>query len=127
MNKFVWGGIDDPDVYLDENNLRMLANFRNSFGRLAHALIDENKPDSAQQVLDKCVALMPNERVPFYYFMVPVIEGYYKLNRLDTANAHAHTLSTNLKEELTYYFSLPQGFSNAFDYEKGWRFTFISN
>ncbi|HRS40142.1 MAG TPA: hypothetical protein P5292_13260, partial [Bacteroidia bacterium] len=51
MNKFRWGGIDNPHVYLDENNQRMLLNMRNNFARLAEALLAEGKNDSARKVL----------------------------------------------------------------------------
>ena len=40
MNVFRWGNIDDPEVYLDENNLRMLTNFRYTFATLANALLE---------------------------------------------------------------------------------------
>ncbi len=43
INKFRWGGVQDSSVFLDENNLRMLGNFRNNFGRLAETLINEGK------------------------------------------------------------------------------------
>ena len=35
INKFKWGNMNDPKVYLDENNVRMSMNVRNSFVRLA--------------------------------------------------------------------------------------------
>ena len=31
MNKFTWGGLNNPDVYLDETNTRMVMNFRNNY------------------------------------------------------------------------------------------------
>ena len=33
------------DVYLDENNLRMLTHLKNNFARLAQKLVDEGKKD----------------------------------------------------------------------------------
>jgi hypothetical protein len=56
VNKFRWGGVNEPGVYLDENVSRMLANFRSSFARLALHLIAENKPDSARKALDRCLS-----------------------------------------------------------------------
>ena len=41
INKFKWGNMGDPNVYLDETNMRMTMNFRNNFARLADALIME--------------------------------------------------------------------------------------
>ncbi len=39
MNKYKWGNAADPEVYLDENNKRMLSNFRRIFGNLGKALL----------------------------------------------------------------------------------------
>ncbi len=41
INKFAWGNMQDPNVYLEETNMRMTMNFRNNFARLADALYDE--------------------------------------------------------------------------------------
>jgi hypothetical protein len=112
INTYKWGGVTDTDVYLDENNLRMLSNFRNSFARLAHALHAEGKADSAQFVLDKCLELMPHERVPFNYFVVPIIEGYYKVNQIEKANQIASKMVDITDENLNYYFGLPSKFSS---------------
>ena len=78
MNKFKWGNMPDPDVYLDENNLRMTMNFRNNFARLADALLQEGKRDSAIAALDRCVEVMPDANVPYNIFMIRIIENYYK-------------------------------------------------
>ena len=43
MNKFEWGNMNQPGIYLDENNRRMMTNIRNSFNRLATTLIKEGK------------------------------------------------------------------------------------
>lgn len=43
MNKFKYGNMNDPKVYIDENNSRMMTNIRNSFNRLATGLIEEEK------------------------------------------------------------------------------------
>lgn len=43
MHKFKWGGIaENPNIYLDENNLRMTSTLRFMFVRLADALMKEN-------------------------------------------------------------------------------------
>ena len=65
VNKFSWGGLNNPNVYLDETNTRMVMNFRNNFARLAEALISNGKTDSALIALDKCVKEMPNTTAPF--------------------------------------------------------------
>ena len=118
INKFKWGGIENPKVYLDENIRRMLSNIRNSFGRLAEVLVDEHKMDSAKVVLDKCMQLMPDNRVPFDIFTLPVIECYYKIGETKKANSIALQLAHNTYENMDYYASLDKSYSDMMDYEK---------
>jgi tetratricopeptide (TPR) repeat protein len=118
MNKFKWGGVTDPDVYLDENNRRMISNFRNSFSQLALALIEEEKPDSAKEVLDHCLEIMPHRRIPFNYWAIFLAEAYYRINESDKANTIVEKLASRYTQELDYYFSLKSEFSSALDTEK---------
>ena len=106
MNKFKWGNVTDPDVYLNENNRRMLSNLRNSFGRLGLALIAEGKMDSARIVLDQCMEIVPNDRVPFNFWAVALADAYYKLGDTEKANQIVEQISVIFEEELTYYFSI---------------------
>lgn len=57
MNKFKFGGIDNPDIYLDETVLRMCDTHRRLFVQLASQLIKEGKKDKALKVLDYCERL----------------------------------------------------------------------
>jgi hypothetical protein len=79
MTKFAWGNMNNPKVYMDENNLRMTTNLRINFARLAEALIAEGKQDSAKAVLDQCVEVMPDFNVPYNYFMLRIGELYLRL------------------------------------------------
>jgi hypothetical protein len=117
INKFRWGGVQDSGVYLDENNLRMLGNIRNNFGRLAEILINEGKKDSAKIVLDHCIEIMPRERVPFDYFMLQIIENYYRLGYNETAAQLVIQLSDVTGEELRYFLDADRKFRDKLDYE----------
>ncbi len=104
MNNFKWGGINNPKVYLDENNMRMLSNFRNDFAKLAGTLINEGHRDSALLVLNKCLEVLPDNCVPYNYFSLPIIDLYYKLNKTDQAGAITRRLAELTEQELDYYF-----------------------
>ena len=78
MNKFLWGNMSDPRVYLDQNNLNMTMNFRNNFARLSETLLQEGKRDSAMKVLDKCTEVMPDKTVPYNLMMLRIAELYYR-------------------------------------------------
>ena len=64
MNKFEWGNVSQPGIYMDENNCRMARTFRHMFVRLASELAEEGKKDKAIEVLDKCMKEIPTYNVP---------------------------------------------------------------
>ena len=106
MNTFVWGNMDIPGIYLDETNRRMTMNFRNNFARLANALINENKVDSAIAVLNKAMYLMPEENIPYdNYFIVPLAEAYYKAGVLEKGDQIMQRVLDIHDDNLKYYFS----------------------
>lgn len=130
MNKFVWGGLNDPRVYLDQNNLNMTMNFRFNFARLADALLDEGKRDSSIKILDKAMEVMPDKTVPFNISCLRLIETYYRngaaaqktdssaaptdvealrlssKGSFDKGNAILNRLAEITEDDLNYYFSL---------------------
>jgi len=131
INKFKWGNMNDPKVYLDENNIRMSMNVRNSFVRLADGLIAEGKRDSAIAVLDRCNELVPNEKVPYNYFNLLMAKSYYRaahnnMNNMaldsstvevnifpaaiQKANEVVRIMAINCEEDLNYYFKLEPRF-----------------
>jgi len=117
MNKFRWGGIEN-DIYLDENNVRMFSNLRSSFGRLADKLVEEGKKDSALLVLDKCMNLFPENKIPFNSTLLPVISSYYNAGAIDKANQLVEAIAEKMYIELDYYFSLDKKFAGDISNEK---------
>lgn len=106
MDKFRWGGIQNPKVYLDENNLRMLSNIRYNFNRLAAALIEEGKSDSAMAVMGKSMELFPHPRVPYNYFSLATAENFYLLGQTERADAMVMEMFDMFEEEISYILSL---------------------
>ena len=106
MNKFVYGNVEKEGVYLDENNRRMCMNYRSNFSRLSLALINDNKLDSAKQVLDRCVELFPNSKIPYDYFSVQIAQLYNEVGEKDKALEMAEIMKNQSIANLDYYFSL---------------------
>jgi tetratricopeptide (TPR) repeat protein len=103
MNKFVWGNMDKPGIYLDETILRQTKNFRNLFYRLAKKLIDEGKKDKAIAVLDRCLKVMPQENVPYDIFMIRIVEGYYQAGAKDKASKLNKELAKIYESRYNYF------------------------
>jgi hypothetical protein len=118
MNKFKWGNVADRRVYIDENNVRMLSNFRNNFARLSAALINENQVDKAIKALDKCFEVMPIDQIPLNYWAVPLIEQYYRAKQITKANDLTNQLFDNMNEEAQFYAQLGSRFAGGIDQEK---------
>ena len=119
MNTFDWGRIGEPDVYMDDFHIRTVSilRMRAMFVRLAEALIDENKKDSAILVLDKCCKVLPNSKIPDDIYTIGLIESYYLAGAYDKANSLANHFSETCMEELNYFFSLKGVYRELVDYE----------
>ncbi len=77
MNVFKWGNMSNPDVYIDENNRRMMTNIRNNFNRLAESLLKEDKVEKAVEVLERSLTLLPKEQLPYDYYSSELVNLYY--------------------------------------------------
>jgi len=66
MDKWSWGGMDNVEdgIYMDENNRRMVTNFRLQLSVLAEELMKENDPNRALDILEQVLIKMPEENVP---------------------------------------------------------------
>ncbi|MCF8225514.1 MAG: DUF2723 domain-containing protein [Bacteroidales bacterium] len=106
IDEFEWGGIDDPDIYLDENNIRMTIKYRYAFASLARALAEEGENEKAIKVLDYCMEHMPHDRVPFNFSVVPIIQSYYVANAVEKAVALTEKMESVSTGELDYYTSV---------------------
>lgn len=105
LNKFEYGNMELPDVYLDETNRRLSYNLRTIFGRLANELVAEGKNDKAVEVLDFAMEKMPAEKFGYNYFVFGIIDAYYKAGATDKARALTWAFADRLDEELAFYAS----------------------
>ncbi len=103
VEDFQWGGMDDPKVYMDENNIRMTIKYRYAFSVLARALAEEGKNEKAREVLDYCMEHMPNEQIPFNFSVVPLIQSYYIAEDVEKATVLTKQMGDILKQDLDFY------------------------
>ena len=111
MNKFRWGNMGDPKVYLDENIRRTLqiVKLRNTFGRLAIALKQEGKDDKAIEVIDRCLEVLPVEKMAITYYDFHIIDALFVCNH-PKASEIASGIFNNAYNDLLYYAKLPMPF-----------------
>lgn len=106
INKFRWGGVDNPKVYLDENNLRMCKTFRLMFKTLVEGLIKEGKNEKALQALDYALKVIPGKTVPHDYTSTFFAQSYYTLNQKEKGNALVDEIADNCCKNINWYLSL---------------------
>ena len=110
MNKFKWGGVDQPGVYLDENVMRMCKSYRVAlFSKLAAALMSEGKNDKALNVLDKAMAVLPPENVPLDYSALSIGEFYYELGQKEKGEAIFSGIADDAVRTVNWIFRLKPG------------------
>ena len=81
-------------------------NLRNNFARLAESLLLEGKTEQAKKALALCMKEMPRKNIPYNYFMLPIVEVYYKLGMNNEANQLIKDIANIYEADLKYYFSL---------------------
>ncbi len=129
MNKFVWGNVNSPNVYLDEYNKKAIniIQARYMFARLAQALVDKGDNERANEAMDKMFEIFPNEKIPLTFDSFPAVEMYYRTNETEKANKLVRVLAQNSFEMLEYYISLPDRFAAAIDEEQSREMSLINN
>ena len=80
MNKFRFGGLDKPGIYLDETVMRMCWTHRRAFVNLAMNLVNEGEDKKAANVLAYLDKNIPEYNVPVNY----------QSGSLDEARVYAH-------------------------------------
>lgn len=84
---YLWGGINDPRVYNNEDNNRLFSNMSLMHTRLAKALIDQGDFKKAENVLDRVSSLfdpaviptIQTYNIPFTFQNMEVVKLYLKI------------------------------------------------
>jgi hypothetical protein len=106
MNRFSFGNMNDPDIFLDENNLRFVTNLRLNFSRLADVLTKEGDSERAKAVLDRCVELTITPNTPKDVTLLQVVDTYFQLGEKQAGFDVARQITDHYAEYLNYYASL---------------------
>jgi len=120
MNKFKWGNVNDPEIFLDEYNKRTIKiiQARELFTRLAEALIDEGKNDMAVDVLDRMFEIFPDEKIPLSYNSFGAAEQYLRAGEVQRGEDKLRKMARNSFALLKYYLTLPVRFAGIIQEEE---------
>lgn len=108
MNKFKFGGIDQPGVYIDENTMRMCFTHRRVFAQLISQLVKEGKKDKALAALNYAEKMIPAANVPYDYQngSFQMAEAYYLLGQRAKADKIMDALANKSVEYMIWYLSM---------------------
>lgn len=106
VNKFLWGGIENPKVYLDENNRRMCRTMRMMFVNLIDALIAEGKNEMALTALEFCMKQIPGYQIPYDYTSMALAQAYFDLDKPQEGTALSEMIAKRSLDNLRWYFDL---------------------
>ena len=111
MNKFKFGGIDKPGIYIDENAMRMCYSHRRIFSQLIGQLLTEGKNDKARAALEYAEKMIPAVNVPYDWQngALQLSEAWYKLSESEKGDHIIQALADKAVEYMTWYMSLDEG------------------
>lgn len=110
MERYKYGGLSKPGLYLDETVMRMCYTHRSLMARLAKALLEEGQEEKALAVLEKCEKEIPYYNVPVNYGSgsFDMAEVYALLGKEPQARNIVNELWKNADQYMNYYLSLPK-------------------
>ncbi len=106
MNKFLWGGVDQKGVYLDETIRRSCYTLRLMFSRLADQLIEEGQLEKANNALEYCMKVLPGYNIPHDYTSISIAQAFLMLGNDEQGVGLATHIADKSVENLDWYFSL---------------------
>ena len=109
MHKFRFGGIEQPNIYLEETSRRMCDSHRRLFVDLSSQLLTEGRPERALEVLEYCEKVIPSTNVPhdfLYGKSKQMADNYLKLNQTKQAENILAQLAETSSQYIAWYLSL---------------------
>lgn len=129
MNKFKFGGVDTPGIYLDETVMRMCYTHRRLFANLAKELILAGDTVRARKVLEKAEEVLPPYSVPYTYQSgaIELATSWMQLNEDEKALTLITPVMETAGQYINWYLSLGRTRAKAAQREIGYYFYQLSD
>lgn len=110
MNRYKYGGLDTPGLYLDETTMRICYSHRRLFAQLAHELIRQGDNDRARKVLTYAEQAIPAYNVPEVYESgsFEMATAYAALGENTQATALLNHLTAESEDYINWALSLKE-------------------
>ena len=106
MNRFKWGNVARPGIYLDETSLNMCTYHRMAFAKVIDALMEQGDTERALQATWRCLEVLPSYNVPHDVSSVSLMRCLQQCGYTKQAEDIARDILTRTDEYLHWAFSL---------------------
>jgi hypothetical protein len=108
MNKYHYGNLKQPDLYIDETTMRMCYTHRRWFATLITNLVQEGKKDKALKALEKCETEIPAYNVPHELnsSSIEIAEAFVACGKPERAKSILESMEQRSVEYVKWYLSL---------------------
>ena len=108
MNRFKWGGLDKPGLYIDETVMRMCYTHRHLLAQLAMQLIAEGQNAKAEKVLRKAEKVLPEYNVSYTFMSgaADMARAYALIGKKADAARILNKVWADAKSYADYYLQL---------------------
>ena len=108
MNKYRYGNLSQPGLYIDETTMRMCFTHRRWFANLITNLVKEGKKDMALKALDKCEKEIPSYNVPhdISSASLDIADAFIECGKPERAVPILEQIEKHSKEYIKWYLSL---------------------
>jgi hypothetical protein len=102
---FVWGNVNDPDVFLDHTTKQMTESFRfrQMFTEVAEELIAQGEYEKAEELMDLSQTAFPQNRFPLSYFSAGMAKCYYKMGATEKGDTLVRNIYNTASQNLNYF------------------------
>jgi len=119
MNKYKYGNLKQPGLYIDETTQRMCFTHRRWFANLISNLVKEGKKDKALKALEKCETEIPsyNVRHDPASGSLEIINAFIACGKPERAAKINEEIEKNCLEYINWYLSLSKNRFTASYYD----------
>jgi hypothetical protein len=103
MENFAFRGMNDPNVYLDEEYRRFTSNHRSALNSIALALIEEDKLADAAKLLNFGLETIPDKSVPYDLSSGQSVPLFFEVGEDEKALEIIDRISKRSFDMITFY------------------------
>lgn len=104
MNKYKWGNMGDPNVYIDHTitNITKILRIRDNFSKLSINLCKNGDFDRARAVMNRCDSIMPLKAFPPGHSDVTYALGWYALEEFEKGDDYIRGILNSASQTIDY-------------------------